>query len=529
MRRLVVIPVVLALAVLACYAPVTTVVAPTQAPLVTPLPPQPTLPQPTVQPTPVLDQTGGARPAELTSEMIDRVTRAAVQIVAARGAGAQAQPMWTGSGTIISPEGEIITNCHVACGAPVLIINMTTNPDQPPTPSYIAEITHYSEDLDLALLRIRTDINGNPVSPTDLPYLGIGDSNELRLGDRIYIFGYPGVGGETITFTTGSVSGFESADVNGVSQRVVIKTDANIASGNSGGTAVDLYGRLVAIPTAVNPDVREGVTLGGLGILRPVNLMGAVRQQTGQPPVEEAGLPPQTDPDGYEPNDTLDQATGPLAAGDSVSAYISWAQDIDVYWLRTSSTAPIEVRLTNIPSGTDYDLYLLDQSGNVLSASESETSQESISYSPPSAGAYFVAVVAYSGWSTSAPYTLAVSYDGGAAGGAGGGAAAGGIVISGRAVDGATGRGLAGGVFGILRPDVTCAQFFNSAQLDLNMVVSSGETNSQGYFRLTGVPRGATYPAFFVFGSNRVCENGWLEVPTDAVDTDLGDIEMSFN
>ncbi len=323
--------------------------------------------------------------------------------------------------------------------------------------------------------------------------------------------------------------GFESANLSGVSRRVIIKTDAEIASGNSGGTAVDPAGRLVGIPTSVNPDVREGVTLGGIGILRPANLVELVRQQAGSPPpLEGASLPPESDPDPYEPNNTLETATGPVPSGEVITAYISWADDIDVYWVNTSSTAQIVATLTMASSfGVDYDLYLLDGQGDVLAASESETSNEVIQYTPPAPGRYWVAVVSYSGATTTQPYTLTISFDGGAAGG--GSSTSGGVVVAGRAVDGNTGRPLPGGLFGILRPDISCSSFFSRSTLDMSLVVASGETNNSGDFRLSGVPRGATYPAFFIYGNNYVCENGWLEVPAGATDSDLGTIEMSFN
>ncbi|NDJ54853.1 MAG: trypsin-like peptidase domain-containing protein, partial [Chloroflexi bacterium] len=224
-----------------------------------------------------------ASPSTLTPEEIDQVTAASVQILATDAA---LNPQWTGSGTIINPTGEIITNCHVACGAPVLLILMTESADQAPEPRYRAEITHFDDPLDIAILQITADVDGNPISPTDLPFIEVGDSNSLRLGDPIRVFGYPGVGGSTITFTSGSVSGFESATVAGTEQRVVVKTDADIASGNSGGTAVNLEGQLVGIPTLVNPDIRDGVTIGGIGVLRPVNLVDSVRQTgAGQPSV----------------------------------------------------------------------------------------------------------------------------------------------------------------------------------------------------------------------------------------------------
>ena len=76
----------------------------------------------------------------------------------------------------------------------------------------------------------------------NLPAIELGDSDSLNLGDRISIFGYPGIGGETVTYTSGNVSGFGGEP--GVREsRAWIKTDATIAGGNSGGTAGDAAGR----------------------------------------------------------------------------------------------------------------------------------------------------------------------------------------------------------------------------------------------------------------------------------------------
>ncbi len=515
MRRVVLVISVLVLAALACNAPETTTAPPPESARPTE---QPIIQQ---EPTPLPAE----RPTELSSEQIAHITHAAVQIVAARGAGDELEALWGGSGTIISPEGEILTNCHVACGAPVIVVLMTTEPDQPPEPSFIAEITHFDEEIDLAILQITTDMDGNPVSPTDLPYVEIGDSDSLRLADPIRIFGYPGVGGETITYTTGSVSGFESADVGGHSRRVIIKTDADIAGGNSGGTAVDLYGRLVGIPTWVNPDVREGVTIGGIGVLRPVNLVSYVRQVgEGTPPEPDAAaLPPGEDPDPYEPNDDQDTAKGPLASGETIEGYISWEGDLDAFYITTSTTQPILATLTGIPSGTDYDLYLLDESG-VLAYSESESPEEMIEFSPPSRGTYYVVVASYKGSSTTSPYSLTVTYDGSSKAAP----STGGIRVYGQAVDANTKKPLSGGVFGFLVPGVTCYEFFSAPELDLNLVTASAETDSKGFFTLVGVPTGATYSAFFIYGKDYICENKWQNIPPDMIELDLGLIEMSF-
>lgn len=518
MRRVQLVVAVIALAVIACLS-----TGPSTSPTLAPVEQPTTVPSPTQPPaTNTQPSSGQGSFGDLTADQIDAISKASVQIFAARPNG---EVLWSGSGTIVSPTGEIITNCHVVCDAPVLIILMTTSTDRPPEERYIAEITHAREDLDLAILQITTDINGDPVSPTDLPYLEIGDSNALRLGDKIYIFGYPGVGGETITFTTGSVSGFEIATVDGDEQRLYIKTDADIAGGNSGGTAVDLNGRLVAIPTAVNPDIREGVTLGGIGLLLPANLVATARNNPGGMPSSggAAALPPSDDPDPYEPNENYEQARGPLAPGEVIQGYISWEDDVDWFFINTSTTQPITVNLTDMPPGTDYDLYLLNDV-DIIAFSESETPQEYIEFSPRTTGTFWIAIASYSGTSTSQSYTLTVNYDGGV----GGSSATGGITVSGRAIDANTGRPLAGGIFGLLQPGVACSTLFNSIKLDFSLVIASAETDSQGEFVMSGVPRGEFYTAFFIYGDNHVCENDWLEVPSDATDTDIGEIEMSF-
>ncbi len=160
---------------------------------------------------------------------------------------------WTGSGTIISPNGLILTNAHVVLPDryfPVdeLIIAMTVDQDADPVPSYFAEVLQADATLDLAVIRITHDYDGNEVPSTlVLPYVTMGNSDDLNLGDRLTILGYPGIGGSTVTLTSGEVSGFTSQPDYGI--RAFIKTSATIAGGNSGGMAVDASGNLVGVPT----------------------------------------------------------------------------------------------------------------------------------------------------------------------------------------------------------------------------------------------------------------------------------------
>ncbi len=517
MRRIVSFIAILVLSALSCNLPAmgpSSVVAPSETPAANRTVDSPAAPAAAVPPLTV------TLPVQ-----ISQVIEAAVQIVAVRQGGGDFEPLWSGSGTIISAEGRIITNCHVACGAPALVILVTTNPDLPPEPRYLAEVTHYDENLDLAILQITGDLDGNLIQLSSLTYLPVGNSDRLSLGDPIRIFGYPGAGGDTITFTSGSVSGFESATVGGVSQRVIIKTDAEISSGNSGGTAIDANGYLIGIPTWVNPDVREGVTIGGIGVLRPANLIDNVLQNVGAPPVDQASLPPDTDPDPYEPNDTYDTSKGPLQSGETITAYISWPDDVDAFFITTNTTQTVTVLLTDIPSGTDYDLFLLDET-DVLASSDGETSQERIEFVPPAPGTYWIVIASYNGASTTSPYRLIVTYDSDPV--SGGSTATGGIRVTGQVVNGDTGLPIAGGVFGLLQPGVTCHEFFSGPELNLNQVLATADTNSNGFFELPSIPRGARYTAFFLAGANvRACEDHWLNVPLDAADFDIGVLKVS--
>jgi S1-C subfamily serine protease len=187
----------------------------------------------------------------------------------------------SGSGTVISGDGLILTNAHVVSAgvagasltgpAPLVEVRLTFRPDQASRPSYLARVTHLDLRHDLAALRIVTDLGGAPVHPEHLAALEVGDSDELTLGDDLAVLGYPQVGGETITYTAGRVSGFVGENLR-TAGRAFIKTDAKFSSGSSGGTVLDEAGRLVAVPTAIAFDRAGGVPQESQNYLRPVSL-----------------------------------------------------------------------------------------------------------------------------------------------------------------------------------------------------------------------------------------------------------------
>ncbi len=248
-----------------------------------------------------------------SANIIRETLPAVVQIVALRqGFMGGMSSAWTGSGTVVHPQGVILTNCHVAnpraMGMPSppadkLAIAVTERSDEPPVLTYVADIVAQSPEMDLAVLRIVGRVDGKSISRLNLPTVPIGDSDALELGDAMSIFGYPGIGGETVTFTSGSVSGFtQQRDI--TSGRAWIKTDATIAGGNSGGTSVNEAGELVGVPTqaaagtGITPvDARPVVdtnqdgrvdqrdtpmAIGGfINGLRPVNMAKPLLQKAG--------------------------------------------------------------------------------------------------------------------------------------------------------------------------------------------------------------------------------------------------------
>ncbi len=269
-----------------------------------------------------------AQPVQTTNEEDNRpadLYESVVQIIALVEMDGETVEGWSGSGSIISSDGLILTNAHVVLSDKFydvqdLVIAFTTDPNYPAEPRFYADVMQVNEGLDLAVIRVRADLNGNPVdyAALNLPAVPLGDSDALQLGGKLTIMGYPGIGGVTITLTSGEVGGFTSET--GVGQRAFIKTSATISGGNSGGLAVNYNGELIGVPTQLGyggddqfvdcrvlaDTNRDGVvddddscvpTGGFINALRPVKLAmplieaakrGEVNFVAGQKPASEA-------------------------------------------------------------------------------------------------------------------------------------------------------------------------------------------------------------------------------------------------
>ncbi|WP_420622324.1 trypsin-like peptidase domain-containing protein [Candidatus Poriferisodalis sp.] len=173
------------------------------------------------------------------------------------------RPTSFGSGFAVGDGRLVVTNHHVVfdgrgrpCSGIRALVRGTF--EQAPVQSVTMTVKRAVETRDLALLSL------DP-SEDSLPPVAIATS-PLQAGERITALGYPGIGGETMTLTTGRYSGITTRD--GVRW---IKTDTQIAPGNSGGPAFNEQRQLVGVATALVLAQAGGGTgvIGSLGLLAP--------------------------------------------------------------------------------------------------------------------------------------------------------------------------------------------------------------------------------------------------------------------
>ena len=180
---------------------------------------------------------------------------------------------WSGSGSIVGDGSLVLTNHHVAGdGECDLTVYLTDSTSSTPTQSVRAEVVVADSEIDLAIIQL-FDTSGAPFVATGRTPLQLS-SVVPKLGDKITILGYPGLGGSTITLTSGDFSGVDHSETYDY-----LKTTANMNPGVSGGSAFNSAKQLVGIPTAGrgaaiacdnNTDcVANGSTIG---LLRPVSL-----------------------------------------------------------------------------------------------------------------------------------------------------------------------------------------------------------------------------------------------------------------
>jgi len=187
------------------------------------------------------------------------------------GAAAVALRQSTGSGVIVSADGDIVTNAHVVAGATRVRVQLSTRMKSGgtsilPRPGVLipARVVGLDLETDLALLRIEA---------SGLQFLSLADSEKVKQGQLVLALGNP-LGLEN-SVSMGVVSSV-TRQLRPDDRVIYLQTDAPINPGNSGGPLVDIDGNVIGINTII---LSQSGGSEGLGFAVPSNI---VRSVTGQ-------------------------------------------------------------------------------------------------------------------------------------------------------------------------------------------------------------------------------------------------------
>ncbi|MFI2242189.1 S1C family serine protease [Streptomyces chrestomyceticus] len=233
---------------------------------------------------------GSAKSSGSVSAVAKAVTPAIVEIKARTASGES-----TGSGVVITPDGEIVTNNHVVAGASSVEVTFSDGTKKQ------ADVVGTDPDKDLALIKVKGAKN--------LTTASLGNSDNLAVGDEVVAIGSPE--GLTGSVTSGIVSAlkrdvtvpkdegrqrqeqqggpgwpfeFGGNQYNGDTGQSkttykAIQTDAALNPGNSGGALIDMKGQVIGINSAMySPSSAQGSSSAGsvgLGFAIPINTVKA--------------------------------------------------------------------------------------------------------------------------------------------------------------------------------------------------------------------------------------------------------------
>lgn len=167
-----------------------------------------------------------------------------------------------GSGVIVSADGTVLTNYHVVGDARKITVTMNDNR------TFNAKVVGSDQPSDLAVLKIDGE---------NLPFLNLGNSDNVRIGDIVLAIGNPLGIGQTVTAGIISAKGRRTGLSDG-SFEDFLQTDAPINQGNSGGALVNLGGELIGINSQILSGSGNGGNIG-IGFSIPSNMAKSVMEQ----------------------------------------------------------------------------------------------------------------------------------------------------------------------------------------------------------------------------------------------------------
>ncbi|HEY2549948.1 MAG TPA: trypsin-like peptidase domain-containing protein [Streptosporangiaceae bacterium] len=212
-------------------------------------------------------------PSALTqAQIVAKTDPAVVDVVSTLGfQNGQA----AGTGIVLTPNGEVLTNNHVIDGATSIKVRDVGNGKV-----YTATVQGYDSSHDVALIKL----NG----ASHLPVADLGNSSEVSIGDHVVAIGNAGGQNGTPSVAAGKITGLNesitaSDESSGSAERLhgLIQTNAPIQPGDSGGPLVSKQGEIVGIDTAASSSagnqLRAATTTQAFTV--PINTaMSVVRQ-----------------------------------------------------------------------------------------------------------------------------------------------------------------------------------------------------------------------------------------------------------
>jgi serine protease Do len=205
------------------------------------------------------------KPAVVNIDVVEKTKRSSIQIPDnfPQIPGFPQQPRrqkGTGSGVIISADGFILTNNHVAGNADQITVKLADGRELK------ARVVGKDTETDLAVIKIDAQ---------NLPFAKLGDSDKLEQGEWVIALGSPFGLQQTMTAGIVSATGRDLGAAAGQFTNF-IQTDASINPGNSGGPLVNMQGEVVGINSLI---FSETGTSSGIGFSIPSNLATKVYAQ----------------------------------------------------------------------------------------------------------------------------------------------------------------------------------------------------------------------------------------------------------
>ncbi len=178
-----------------------------------------------------------------------------------------------GTGMVLTPNGEVLTNNHVIEGATSISVTDVGNGQ-----TYKASVVGYDRSHDVAVLQLQ--------GASGLQTVTLGNSSDVKVGQAIVGIGNAGGSGGTPSYAGGSVTALNqsitaSDEGDGTSEQLtgLIQTDANIQPGDSGGPLVDTSGHVVGMDTAASGGFQFEGTGSTEGFSIPIATAASIAKQ----------------------------------------------------------------------------------------------------------------------------------------------------------------------------------------------------------------------------------------------------------